>query len=183
MSLHLPQWKDKRRRKHTASMNPLLLFFLHLHTIITISLSTYIQISPSLPHHQIVKEIGGGNSEKRTTTAYLHVNILGYQAPKHPASVTKPKKPNRSKSARLLPIYKRRSEWVCVINGVVSFLQSYMSSHGKSCGSILVHVKYGSPPSRRSSSRKLRISGLTASLALTLISSILRSKRFRLSRL
>ena len=44
---------------------PSLLSFLLLHTIITISLSTYIHISLSLPHHQIVKEIGGGNSEKK----------------------------------------------------------------------------------------------------------------------
>lgn len=57
------------------------------------------------------------------------------------------------------------------------------SSHGKSCGSICEHVRYGRPPSRRSSSRKFLISGLTVSFALFLISSMRRSKRFKLSRL
>jgi hypothetical protein len=68
-------------------------------------------------------------------------------------------------------------------NQSIPCTSSPYSSHGKSCGSIRVHVKYGSPPSLRSSSRKFRISGLTASLALFFISSILRSNRFRLSRL
>jgi hypothetical protein len=57
------------------------------------------------------------------------------------------------------------------------------SSHGNSCGSIRVHVRYGSPPSLRSSSRKFLINGFTVSFALFLISSILLSNLFRLSRL
>jgi hypothetical protein len=60
---------------------------------------------------------------------------------------------------------------------------NHSPSHGKSCGSILVHVKYGSPPSLKSSSRKFRMSGLTVSLALTLISSMRRSNLFKFSRL
>jgi hypothetical protein len=60
---------------------------------------------------------------------------------------------------------------------------NHSPSHGKSCGSILVHVKYGSPPSLKSSSRKFRMSGLAVSLALTLISSMRRSNLFKFSRL
>lgn len=76
--------------------------------------------------------------------------------------------------------------------------QNYQPFQGKSSSSTFVQVKYPNPVDGtaalprpvpegdttllRSSSRKLRVSGLTASLARFFSSSTLRSKRLRLSR-
>jgi len=95
------------------------------------------------------------------------------------AKITKQKTSRRSLRHATRVQIKPKPE---IMQTSISCVSAY-SSHGNSCGSIRVHVGYGSPPSRRSSSKKFLINGFTVSFALFLISSILLSNLFRLSRL
>ena len=118
---------------------------------------------------------------KRTSTYYVqsqakpnqyeHTRVSGAKNSQSHRVVLQPSPQNRA----LVIIFASRHS---------NRLQTYPpvnSSHGKSCGSTRVQVRYGNPPSRKSSSKKLRIRGLTASFALFLTSSTRLSKRLRFS--
>lgn len=73
ISSHLfvcPNREIKKKKAHGQHI-PSLLFFLLLHTIITISLHTYIRTSLFLLHHQIVKEIGRGITKDQHQRGYM----------------------------------------------------------------------------------------------------------------
>lgn len=136
----------------------------------------------------VVERKGGGGwvkdsyitKEKKTKEPNSFPKKGGIRRPKKtqhtPAKYSKKSQKKRASKSHRAPL-------LLILIPQSAFSAFQISSHGKSCGSILVQVRYGSPPSLRSSSRKFRISGLTISFALFLISSIRRSSRFKLSRL